>query len=69
MGTVEIKKEAVEYRRIADGTDLIATEADHYLAIAPVMCTVLKHRVTTSVEYLVELPNGERRWVGTNEDC
>lgn len=69
MNTVETKKEAAEYRRIVDGTEMIATEADHYLAMSPSMCTVLKHRVTTSIEYLVELPNGERRWVGTNEDC
>jgi hypothetical protein len=53
----------VEYDYIPDGTVLEHGEAAHYLMNAAGPCTVLKHQATVDVRYLVEFPNGERRWV------
>lgn len=69
MDNISVKEESTTYRRIADGQELIAADADHYLSIQGVMCKVLRHMVRTEVRYLVEFSNGERRWVDANEDC
>lgn len=58
---------SVEYSRLADDQELIAQEAGNELAHHG-MCKVLRHRVSTHVEYLIELPNGERRWVSEYQD-
>jgi hypothetical protein len=57
------KANNAEYDYIPEGTELDAGEAEHYLVGANGACTVLKHQVTVDIRYLVEFPNGERRWV------
>lgn len=65
---IRTTEDSTTYRRLEDGQLLTAAEADHYLMHSG-MCTVLRHEVTTQVRYLIELGNGERRWVHTNEDA
>lgn len=62
-GIMEKQKETIEYRRLPDGVDLRVHDARELLDSEVGRCKVLRHEASVSVRYLVELPNGERRWV------
>jgi hypothetical protein len=65
---IHTKEESTTYRRLKDDQELVASEAEHYLMFSG-MCRVLRHEATVKVRYLIELHNGERRWVDADEDC
>lgn len=59
-----MKKIIVEVEVIPEKTELKPPEAQRLLGV-PGSCKVISHQVTMNVRYLVELPNGERRWATT----
>lgn len=56
------RTESLLYTRIKDDTSLDAAAAKKELVNCNYQITVLRHRATIEVEYLIEFPSGERRW-------
>ena len=58
------KTEMVEYSRVDDGAPVSPEEAQEiFVEKYTGACFVVRHRVSTRIEYLVEYPNGTRAWV------
>jgi hypothetical protein len=64
---MEKQKASIDYTCIPDNTDLIASESQWELSQIACMCRVLRHEATVNVRYLVELSNGERRWISEGD--
>ncbi len=59
----------LRYTHIPDNTDLVASEASEILSGTHFhrMCRIIKHRVSTRLEYLVEVGDGTREWTEAQE--
>lgn len=58
------EKVTVEYDHVADGQE--CTSGDAVLLEGHGFIKVISHRATVDVQYLVEYPSGERRWMKAN---
>lgn len=62
MTTPERAMGQVMYSHIAPDTELWADQARQEFGHDG-MCRVINHKVELQISYLIELPDGERRWI------
>lgn len=60
----QIEKSTIEYAYVKDGQECFACDA--VLLEGHGSIKVISHKATVDVQYLVEYPSGDRRWMKAN---